>query len=315
MRSVALSEWLRPWLGAGVTAFLSEYPVDMAQLSPDFSPAPLRSHPSSSSSSPYASAVPSHAPAPAAGGGGARGGRPDFGHSGPARRSFEASSAKDSALLGDQRMAGRSTPPQHDTPGQQGQGARYAVAQGDASPHKRGEQGETQKSTSMGQVTSGALPEALAREHWPKEFQAYFQRLSPSPVVWCYEALGDDLFGQSDQQRSDCLKKLIGELHFPKGTSVFWPPSIPKVADTAISQQVCLQALQELFPKLIICLGSGPVLSFLRGADEPLPFTQRLVKGHMVVFLPDFKDLIANTSLFNQSVLYLRAIVSQLFII
>ena len=159
------------------------------------------------------------------------------------------------------------------------------------------------------------LPEALAREDWPEAYQTYFQRLSPAPVVWCYEALGDDLFGNANPQRSDCLKRLIGDLHFPKGTSVFWPPRLPDVADVDLSQRVLLQALQELFPKLVISVGSGPVLSLLYGSESPLPFTQRLLKGHMVVFLPDFQDLAENTSLFTQSVLYLRAIVSQLFII
>ena len=308
MRSVALSEWLRPWHGVGVTAFLSEFPLDISQLSPEFSPSQANRHPSPSGPS---QAVGVH--------GTGQGGRASLGSRGsmPPPKANDATVTDSSAPY---------VPYVNDAKATQIAGSKDEMSSSsEPVPRSLSPSSATSVSVSSSASRSGPassespkgsfLPEPLPREDWPKAFQDYFQKISPSPVLWCYEALGEDLLGTPDQERSQCLKRLIGELHFPKGTSVFWPPSLPDVSDIEQSQGVLLRVFQELFPKLVICLGSGPVLSFLSDGDAPLPFTQRLVKGHMVVFLPDFSEMTQNPSLFNQAVLYLRAIVSQLFIV
>ena len=314
MRSVALSEWLRPWHGVGVTAFLSEFPLDISQLSPEFSPSQgSHSRHPSPSGSPHVAGV--HGA-----GQDARASLGSRGNVSPAKASDTAIIDRSSPYSNDARTANASGSEAEVAPSS-GAGPRsfpQASGEGLAVPS-----GSPASSSSASRSASGEselpktslLPESLPIEDWPKAFQDYFQKISPSPVLWCYEALGEDLLGSPDQERSQCLKRLIGELRFPKGTSVFWPPALPNVADVGQSQRVLLRVFQELFPKLVICLGSGPVLSFLSEGDAPLPFTQRLVKGHMVVFLPDFSEMIQNPSLFNQAVLYLRAIVSQLFIV
>lgn len=314
MRSVALSEWLRPWYGVGVTAFLSEHPLDMNQLSPEYSP------PQQGITGQFVSPNPSTRP-------------PLPGSPQPsaqfATRNAEASSSEALSISGKTPAANQGEARPHLSHFDQAtpESGRIPFGTGDssasASLNRPGSQSSTDFQTSQPVSLSASqaaspkvspLPDLLPRAEWPSSFQSYFHKVSPAPVLWCYEALGDDLFGQPDQERSQCLKRLIGELRFPKGTSVFWPPSLPDVSDAALAQRVLLQVFQELFPKLVICLGSGPVLSFLSDGDAALPFTQRLVKGHMVVFLPDFSELIENPSLFTQAVLYLRAIVSQLFI-
>lgn len=279
MRSVAFSEWLRPWSNAGITCFLSEYPVDLTRLAPEFVPQPS---PEAPPRLPHG--VPPSSPGSL---------KQSHGSSNPQRLGASGQ------VQGDERRArpfGGAGPSQkHPSPS----ASRVA-----ASPQSGEESG-----------SPFATDTPLPMVEWPVPFQEYFNRVVPSPVMWCYEALGEDLFGEANESRSSCLKSLIGKLQFPKGTSVFWPPSVPAVQDVLLSQRVLLQALQELFPKLVILLGIGPTLSFFHGENKPLPFTQRLFKGHMVVFLPDFSELLENPSLFNQSVHYLRAIVAQLSIV
>lgn len=308
MRSVALSEWLRPWHGVGVTVFLSEFPLDISQLSPEFSPSQAsRSRQPSPSGSTQGVGVHGAGEAVRA----SLGSRGDI----PPARASHVATIDSSGTYPNGAKLDRAAGSKDDV-APSFEPAPRSSAQSTIEASSLASTRVFRSSSDASEPVKVALfPEPLPREDWPKAFQDYFQKISPSPVLWCYEALGDDLLGTPDQERSQCLKQLIGELRFPKGTSVFWPPALPDVADVAQSQGVLLHVFQELFPKLVICLGTGPVLSFLSDGAAPLPFTQRLVKGHMVVFLPDFSELFQNPSLFNQAVLYLRAIVSQLFIV
>ena len=222
MRSVALSEWLRPWHGVGVTVFLSEFPLDISQLSPEFSPSQAsRSRQPSPSGSTQGVGVHGAGEAVRA----SLGSRGDIP---PARASHVATI---------------------DSSGTYPNGAKLDRAAGskdDVAPSFVPSTRAFRSSSDVSEPVKVALfPEPLPREDWPKAFQDYFQKISPSPVLWCYEALGDDLLGTPDQERSQCLKQLIGELRFPKGTSVFWPPALPDVADVAQSQGVLLHVFQE----------------------------------------------------------------------
>lgn len=304
MRTIALSEWLRPWHGAGVTVFLSEFPLDMSQLSPEFSP----SQPGSLGKGQTRPTQPMSVQS-----------QRDVSQSGQTGRSSsqDRNQGRSEAFLSESSLTPRqssgdshtASPPRGIDPSAPLHGSPEAPLH-DSLPKSR-----TSVPTQGAVPVKSSLPDPLPLAEWPQAFQDYFQKTSPSPVLWCYESLGDDLFGTPNQERSQCLKRLIGDLRFPKGTSVFWPPAMPGIGSVALSQGVLLQVFQELFPKLVICLGSGPVLGFLSDGDTPLPFTQRLVKGHMVVFLPDFSELVQSEALFAQAVLYLRAIVSQLFIV
>lgn len=278
MHSVAFSEWLRPWAAAGITSFLAEHPVDMTQLAPEF--IPTGHH--------QPMGRPPVLPSPTA--------------SQNAQKQVFAGSPASSADTG---SANTSVSPHSRL-----QASRQAHTQ--ASHHSAAYKGQQ---ASPYTLKEGELVTPLPQAEWPASFQEYFKRVHPSPVLWCYEALGEDLLGTSEPKRSACLKQLIGELRFPRGTSVFWPPSVPGSHDTACNQGVLLGAINELAPKLIIVLGAGDIVSCFYNKSRPAHFTPRFYKGHMVVFLPDFSELIDNTSLFNQSVLYLRAIVSQLSII
>lgn len=259
MRSVVCSEWLRPWSAAGITAFLSEYPIDMTRLSPEY-----------------------------------------------AAKSADFSPHTASGVVPAVTSAGNNAP-QKTQKHISGPAALGTVSKKTGTQVSDGE--------SNGHDASHEAVVGLAVDKWPQGFQQHLNKLSPSPVLWCYEALGEDLFGHSDPARSNCLKNLIGKLQFPKGTSVFWPPSVPECEDVALNKSILHQAIELLHPKLVITIGSGHVLHLLQGNREPIPFTQRLYKGRMIVFLPDFPALISAPSLFNQSVLYLRAISSQLAII
>ena len=173
---------------------------------------------------------------------------------------------------------------------------------------------------------AGALPDCL-----PEPWQAMLSRTAPAPIIWTYAELGDDLAGRGDQERSACLRYIIGSLNLPKGSSAFWPVcltrTVPDVAlvpspssAAASSAGVCeypdrrffQYGLRKLSPKVVILLGIQAVELSGLAVSLSTPFTQKIYKGTLYVLLPDFHTLLSKTVLKEQACVFLRSALSGL---
>lgn len=161
---------------------------------------------------------------------------------------------------------------------------------------------------------------------WPEAWQVLLARTNPAPIVWTYAELGEDLSGNGDKERSACLRRLISSLRLPKGSSAFWPVRLaPFVGEDAPASHEADNAprstgeaeffqagLQRLAPKVVIMLGA-PAME-LSGLDLPIsiPFTQQIHKGVLYVLLPDFASLLGKAALQERAGVFLRAALSGL---
>lgn len=145
-------------------------------------------------------------------------------------------------------------------------------------------------------------------EEWPQQWQGYWSKVQiPSPVVWTYWSLGDDLSGHADPKRRDVLKRLISSLHLPRGTSSFWP--VASSGDTPDSltaaPEIYLAGLRRLRPRYSVVFGSKALKSFMPDSKlRPYLFTQFL--GHRLIALPDVDYLVKSPNMLAPVIAYLR---------
>jgi hypothetical protein len=157
-------------------------------------------------------------------------------------------------------------------------------------------------------------------ERWPAAWTALWARTPKAPLVWTYAELGADLSGQGDKARSACLRELIGSLALPRGSSAFWPISLPDSEDSpspppngGMPQESCfLQGIRLMRPHGIIVF--GPQALAQSGLEMALatPFSQALRNGVLHLLLPDFATILASSSDCSKTAAYLRASLSTL---
>ena len=151
-------------------------------------------------------------------------------------------------------------------------------------------------------------PTTKQPEEWPQQWQAYWSKVSiPSPVVWTYWSLGDDLSGHADPQRREVLKKLIGSLKLPRGTSSFWPVSASgqNANELEAAPEIFLAGLRRLRPRYSVVFGSKALKSFMPESTlRPYLFTQFL--GHRLIALPDVDYLVKSPNMLAPVIAYLR---------
>jgi hypothetical protein len=146
-------------------------------------------------------------------------------------------------------------------------------------------------------------------EEWPQQWQNYWSKVQiPSPVVWTYWALGDDLSGHADPKRREILKKLISSLNLPRGTSSFWPVAASGEAADELTPapEIFLAGLRRLRPRYSVVFGSKALKSFMPDSTlRPYLFTQFL--GHRVIALPDVDYLVRSPSMLAPVIAFLRS--------
>lgn len=159
---------------------------------------------------------------------------------------------------------------------------------------------------------------------WPEEWRTLLARTSPAPLVWSYAELGEDLMGSGNKERSASLRKLIGSLQLPRGSSAFWPLRLPeKGAGTQSSPaqeqgqappqaKIFLEGLALLEPKALVLIGPSAVPMTGLSLKLSTPFTQTVLRGRLVVLLPDFSVLIDKPTLMGKAGVFLRSALSGL---
>ncbi|WP_066854773.1 hypothetical protein [Halodesulfovibrio spirochaetisodalis] len=191
------------------------------------------------------------------------------------------------------------------------------VAQQPAQRHPQQAQ-QTQRAQRLAPQSSAVPPRSMPSlvihptnkppEEWPEQWQGYWSKVQvPSPVVWTYWSLGDDLSGHADPKRREVLKKLISSINLPRGTSSFWPVAASgQVADDLTpAPEIFLAGLRRLRPRYSVVFGSKALKSFMPDSTlRPYLFTQFL--GHRLIALPDVDYLVKSPSMLAPVVAYLR---------
>ncbi|MFA9393097.1 MAG: hypothetical protein ACERJ1_00045 [Halodesulfovibrio sp.] len=185
-------------------------------------------------------------------------------------------------------------------------------------PSAQASQQRPQRPAQQAQRTPAVPPRAMPSlvihptnkppEEWPQQWQNYWSKVQiPSPVVWTYWALGDDLSGHADPKRREVLKKLISSLNLPRGTSSFWPVAASGEAADELTPapEIFLAGLRRLRPRYSVVFGSKALKSFMPDSTlRPYLFTQFL--GHRVIALPDVDYLVRSPNMLAPVIAYLR---------
>ena len=168
----------------------------------------------------------------------------------------------------------------------------------------------------------------LSSRAYPEAWRSLLERTNPAPILWTYAELGEDLAGRGDKERSACLRRLIGSLQLPKGSSVFWPvrlasPNDGESAPAPLNGEESapggigdfFQAgLRHLAPKVVIILGALAVELSGLGLSLNVPFTQQIHGGILYVLLPDFNAILAKPPLEERAGVFLRTALSGLLL-
>jgi hypothetical protein len=109
-------------------------------------------------------------------------------------------------------------------------------------------------------------------------------------------------------------------LGLPRGSSAFWPISLPGTQDSPststsqnLPQESCfLQGIRLLRPHGIIVFGSRALAQSGLETTLPTPFSQTLRNGVLHLLLPDLATILASASDFSKTAAYLRASLSTL---
>ena len=124
----------------------------------------------------------------------------------------------------------------------------------------------------LAEAPAGVLPirpaPAVEARPEPRElcepWTGYLKRVPPSPkLVWTYWELGQDLAGEGDQNRSECWRRLIQNLGWPRGTVGFWPFAIFSGGNLVPGIEDFLCGLRRIEPRGLVVFGVEPLLACL----------------------------------------------------
>ncbi|WP_147819539.1 hypothetical protein [Salidesulfovibrio onnuriiensis] len=71
-----------------------------------------------------------------------------------------------------------------------------------------------------------------------------------------YAELGHDLTGNADPSRGQLMRSLLGFLKWPKGTSMFWPCTLPCDGNLVPQTRMFWAGVQKFRCSTILCFGS-----------------------------------------------------------
>lgn len=165
-------------------------------------------------------------------------------------------------------------------------------------------------------MTAADSPAWLAPESssapasWPAPWRELFARTKSAPILWTYGELGRDLSGSGDAARGAALRRLIGGLGLRRGSSTFWPLSLPDLDSATEGPSLFSEGLRLLRPRVVIMLGAdAPPLSGLPLALTP-PYAQNLHEGRLFVLVPDFAVIAAKPGAEDQVSAFLKSALS-----
>lgn len=145
---------------------------------------------------------------------------------------------------------------------------------------------------------------------WPEDKKSLYGKLAPAPSLWSYLELGADLTLAPDPRRSEALKKIIGALRLPRGTSAFVPAALP---DSAANNQLkpdsgfFMAGLERVNPKLVIMFGKDALGISPYKNLQLNNFQESVAKGRLILLLPSLTDVMAKQSTLDSTIIFLKS--------
>lgn len=164
-------------------------------------------------------------------------------------------------------------------------------------------------------------PEAstLPPEQWPPAWQSAWAKISgPAPVVWTYWSLGDDLCGKANAERGALLRRIIGSLQLPRGTSAFWPVAMPQhegqdasgESNLIADPSLFLAGIERIKPRRVFAFGSRALHSFAPHCGlRPYQFVH--FNGFRLYAMPDIDYLLESPGPVDAVISCLRVALQQ----
>ena len=164
-----------------------------------------------------------------------------------------------------------------------------------------------------------AAGSGLSVHNLPEQWKRVLQKVGPAPIAWIYPELGQDLLLQADAARGRALRGIIAGLQLKKGSSTFWPASLP--ASLPGGQSDSAEAVSDIFHFGLDHLGVKFLAAFgpqaLAGTayrDLPLrPFSEQISDGRLILALPGFTEILSGQAKLESITVFLRAVFSRYF--
>ncbi len=101
-----------------------------------------------------------------------------------------------------------------------------------------------------------ALHSSSVQAAWPPELRDYFSRIRiPAFSLWTYWEFPVDLSPAPDRGRQALLKNMLKALHWPQGSSVFWPLSKLVNGSLVPDLELFAYGVQAISPVYVFCFG------------------------------------------------------------
>lgn len=115
-------------------------------------------------------------------------------------------------------------------------------------------------------------PKPLPNPLWPETWAGFWARSQHAPlIVWTYQELGQDLFGQPNEDRRALWKSVQKQLGWPRGTTMFWPMTASGVAEAPTLGPQFWEAVTALNPHYLAIFGPQAVGALAPQADPAVP--------------------------------------------
>ncbi len=153
-------------------------------------------------------------------------------------------------------------------------------------------------------------PSFLPPQQWPTPWQERLKATNQGPILWTYGKLGEDFCLGAHAERRSFMHRLLTDLQHPKGTHIFWPPSMPLDMQEmqqgfVANAQVFWSGVHYLNARVVIAMGQGATKAIALPANIR-PFMQLRYNGHFVVVVRDVDLLIHEPTRYGSVLEFIR---------
>ncbi|MBQ4132194.1 MAG: hypothetical protein IJD04_00465 [Desulfovibrionaceae bacterium] len=125
----------------------------------------------------------------------------------------------------------------------------------------------------------------------PYPWPLYADKVKPGrALLWTYPEAGLDLAGQGSKERSTLIRKIIGALGLPAGSSNFWPHRSQPEAAAPGENEYFSRGVAWLSPSFVLVFGAN-TLAAINSELKFAKYTFISVQGRLHLILPDLADL------------------------
>ncbi|MCL1889637.1 MAG: hypothetical protein FWF99_03945 [Desulfovibrionaceae bacterium] len=146
----------------------------------------------------------------------------------------------------------------------------------------------------------------------PDPWRRIFSRLRPAPLIWSYAELGQDLLENGDPRRSQLLKRLLGGLDLPRGSSAFLPLALSGIDPEERERAIFARLLRLLNGRMLILLGQEALALSPYAESRLQPYQAQIIDGRFLILLPDMRALQEDPARITAATAYLRSSLAKI---